>query len=134
MALKGSPAVAVVAGTEVPFTIRASYPVMHDGKLVGSVSIGTSLVAPAYLDWLKSISGVNVTIFKGDTRVMTTILKDDGNRAVGTKLQGPEILAAVLQRGETVFAHNNILGVDYNSAYWPVKDANNKIVGMALWC
>jgi len=130
MALKGSPAVAVVAGTEVPFTIRASYPVMHDGKLVGSVSIGTSLVAPAYLDWLKSISGVNVTIFKGDTRVMTTILKDDGNRAVGTKLQGPEILAAVLQRGETVFAHNNILGVDYNSAYWPVKDANNKIVGM----
>ena len=130
MALKGSPAVAVVAGTEVPFTIRASYPVMHEGKLVGSVSIGTSLVAPAYLDWLKSISGVNVTIFKGDTRVMTTILKDDGNRAVGTKLQGPEILAAVLQRGETVFAHNNILGVDYNSAYWPVKDANNKIVGM----
>ncbi|QCC85864.1 HAMP domain-containing protein [Desulfovibrio desulfuricans] len=130
MALKGSPAVAVVAGTEVPFTIRASYPVMHEGKLVGSVSIGTSLVAPAYLDWLKSISGVNVTIFKGDTRVMTTILKDDGNRAVGTKLQAPEILAAVLQRGETVFAHNNILGVDYNSAYWPVKDANNKIVGM----
>ena len=130
MALKGSPAVAVVAGTEVPFTIRASYPVMHEGKLVGSVSIGTSLVAPAYLDWLKSISGVNVTIFKGDTRVMTTILKDDGSRAVGTKLQAPEILAAVLQRGETVFAHNNILGVDYNSAYWPVTDANNKIVGM----
>ena len=130
MALKGSPAVAVVAGTEVPFTIRASYPVMHEGKLVGSVSIGTSLVAPAYLDWLKSISGVNVTIFKGDTRVMTTILKDDGSRAVGTKLQAPEIVAAVLQRGETVFAHNNILGVDYNSAYWPVTDANNKIVGM----
>ena len=50
MAIKGTPAVAVVAGTEVPFTIRASVPVMHEGKLVGSVSIGTSLVAPAYLD------------------------------------------------------------------------------------
>ena len=129
IALKGTPAVAVVAGTEVPFTIRASYPVKHDGKLVGSVSIGTSLVAPAYLDWLKKLSGVNVTIFKGDTRVMTTIEKD-GIRAVGTKLQSPEILSAVLERGEIAFAHNNILGIDYNSAYWPVKDANGKNVGM----
>ena len=129
IALKGTPAVAVVAGTEVPFTIRASYPVKHDGKLVGSVSIGTSLVAPAYLDWLKKLSGVNVTIFKGDTRVMTTIEKD-GKRAVGTKLQSPEILSAVLERGEIAFAHNNILGIDYNSAYWPVKDANGKNVGM----
>ena len=129
IALTGKPAVAVVAGTEVPFTIRASFPVMHDGKLVGSVSIGTSLVTPAYLDWLKKLSGVNVTIFKGDTRVMTTIMQD-GKRAIGTKLQSPEILKAVLERGETVYSHNNILGVDYNSAYWPVKDANGKIVGM----
>ena len=129
LALKGTPAVAVVAGTEVPFTIRASYPVRQNGKVVGSVSIGTSLVAPAYLDWLKSIAGVNVTIFKGDTRVMTTIM-NNGRRAVGTKLQEPTVLAAVLERGETIFAHNNILGVDYNSAYWPVKDANGKIVGM----
>lgn len=128
-ALKGTPAVAIVAGTEVPFTIRASQPIMYEGKIVGSVSIGTSLVTPAYLDWLKQLSGVNVTIFKGDTRVMTTIEKD-GKRVVGTKLQSPEILKAVLERGETVFAHNNILGVDYNSAYWPVKDANGKIVGM----
>ncbi|WP_022658650.1 methyl-accepting chemotaxis protein [Desulfovibrio desulfuricans] len=129
IALTGKPAVAVVAGTEVPFTIRASFPVMHDGKLVGSVSIGTSLVTPAYLDWLKKLSGVNVTIFKGDMRVMTTIMQD-GKRAIGTKLQSPEILKAVLERGETVYSHNNILGIDYNSAYWPVKDANGKIVGM----
>ena len=129
MALKGKPAVAVVAGTEVPFTIRASYPVHHDGKLVGSVSIGTSLVTPAYLDWLKKLSGVNVTIFKGDTRVMTTIV-NEGKRAVGTKLQSPEILKTVLERGEIAYSHNNILGIDYNSAYWPVKDANGKIIGM----
>ena len=129
MALKGKPAVAAVAGTEVPFTIRASYPVQYEGKLVGSVSIGTSLVTPAYLDWLKKLSGVNVTIFKGDTRVMTTIV-NEGKRAVGTKLQSPEILKTVLERGEIAYSHNNILGVDYNSAYWPVKDANGKNIGM----
>ena len=129
MALKGQPAAAVVAGTVVPFTIRASQPVMYEGRLVGSISIGMSLVAPAYLDWLKQMSGLNVTIFKGDTRIMTTIMKD-GERAVGTKLQSPEIVDAVLKKGETYFTHNAILGVDYNSAYWPVEDANGQAIGM----
>lgn len=130
MALKGQPAAAVVAGTVVPFTIRASQPVVYEGRVVGSISIGTSLVAPAYLDWLKQMSGLNVTIFKGDTRIMTTIIMKDGQRAVGTKLQSPEIVDAVLNKGETYFAHNTILGVDYNSAYWPVKDAHGQAIGM----
>ncbi|CAK7035803.1 MAG: hypothetical protein DESF_01502 [Desulfovibrio sp.] len=129
IALRGQPAAAVVAGTVVPFTIRASQPVVYEGRVVGSISIGTSLVTPGYLDWLKQLSGVNVTIFKGDTRVMTTIVAD-GQRAVGTKLQSPEILDAVLKKGEIYYTHNNILGTDYNSAYWPVKDANNQIIGM----
>ncbi|WP_288957048.1 methyl-accepting chemotaxis protein [uncultured Desulfovibrio sp.] len=128
-ALQGTPSVAIVAGTVVPFTIRASQPIIYEGKLVGTLSIGTSLVTPPYLDWLKKLSGMDVTIFKGDTRAMTTIMKD-GKRAVGTKLQSPEIVEAVLQRGELVFAQNNILGVAYKSAYWPVKAADGTIAGM----
>ena len=129
IALTGKPSAAVVAGTLVPFTIRASQPVVYEGRVVGSISIGTSLVTPTYLDWLKQLAGVNVTIFKGDTRVMTTIMTN-GQRAVGTKLQSPEILDAVMKKGEIYYAHNNILGVAYNSAYWPVKDANNQVIGM----
>ena len=128
-ALQGTPSVAIVAGTVVPFTIRASQPIIYEGKLVGTLSIGTSLVTPPYLDWLKKLSGMDVTIFKGDTRAMTTIMKD-GKRAVGTKLQSPEIVEAVLQRGELVFAQNNILGVAYKSSYWPVKAADGTIAGM----
>ncbi len=128
-ALQGTPSVAIVAGTVVPFTIRASQPIVYEGKLVGTLSIGTSLVTPPYLDWLKKLSGMDVTIFKGDTRAMTTIMKD-GKRAVGTKLQSPEIVEAVLRRGELVFAQNNILGVAYKSAYWPVKAADGTIAGM----
>ncbi len=129
LALKGQPAAAMVEGTIVPFTIRASQPITYEGKLVGSISIGRSLVTPAYLDWLKRLSGLNVTIFRGDTRIMTTIMTN-GQRAVGTKLQSPEIVEAVLKKGETRFAHNSILGVQYNSAYWPVRDVNDKIIGM----
>lgn len=129
LALQGQPAAAVVPGTIVPFTIRASQPVIHEGRVVGSLSIGTSLVAPAYLDSLKQMTGANITIFKGDTRVMTTIMQN-GERAVGTKLDSPEILDAVLKNGETCFAHNEIFGSQYNSAYWPVKDAHGKPIGM----
>ena len=128
-ALKGEPAVAVVAGTVVPFTIRASQPVMYEGRLVGSISIGVSLVGPAYMDWLGKVTGSHVTIFKGDTRVMTTIVRD-GKRVIGTRLESKDIVKAVLERGETVYAHNSILGVPYNSAYWPVKAADGKTVGM----
>lgn len=129
LALKGQPAAAVVEGTIVPFTIRASQPVLYEGRLVGTISIGTSLVTSAYIDWLKQLSGLDVTIFKGDTRAMTTIV-NNGQRAIGTKLQSPEIIEAVLKKGETRFAHNKILGVEYNSAYWPVRDAHDKIIGM----
>ena len=112
-----------------PFTLRASQPVLYEGQLVGTISIGVSLTAPDYLDWLSQLAGAAVTIFKGDTRVMTTIVSDS-KRAVGTKLEAPDVIDAVLERGETVFVQNTILGVPYQSAYWPVKAADGKIVGM----
>ena len=59
-ALQGTPSAAIVAGTVVPFTIRASQPIIYEGKLVGTLSIGTSLVAPPYLDWLKKLTGMDV--------------------------------------------------------------------------
>lgn len=81
------------------------------------------------MDWLGKVTGSHVTIFKGDTRVMTTIVRD-GKRVIGTRLESKDIVKAVLERGETVYAHNSILGVPYNSAYWPVKAADGKTVGM----
>ena len=130
MAMQGKPSVCVVSGTEVPFTIRASNPIILDGKLVGTHSIGTSLVSPAYLDWLKTMGGMEVTIFKGDTRVMTTIKNDRNQRILGTKMETPEILQKVLRDGQVLFTENTIQGTRYKSAYWPVRDLNNKIVGM----
>ncbi len=128
-ALRGEPAQAVVTGPLNPFTLRASQPVFYKGHLVGTISIGVSLTTPDYLDWLSQLAGAAVTIFKGDARVMTTILLGN-NRAVGTKLEAPNVTDAVLERGETVFVHDNILGVPYQSAYWPVTAADGKIVGM----
>ena len=128
-AMQGVPAQAVVTGPLNPFTLRASQPVFFEGRLVGTISIGVSLTTPVYLDWLSKLAGADVSIFKGDTRVMTTIMTD-GKRAAGTVLDSPQVLDAVLEKGELVFIQNSILGVPFQSAYWPVKAADGKIVGM----
>lgn len=128
-ALEGTPAAAIVSGTVVPFTIRASQPVSHEGKVIGTMSIGTSLVSPPYLDYLKKTTGMEVSVFKGNTRAMTTLMKD-GKRDIGSAMDSPEIQEAVLKRGEVYFVRNTINNVPYESAYWPLRTADGAIAGM----
>lgn len=128
-ALKGTPAAAIVSGTVVPFTIRASQPVMLDGKVAGTLSIGTSLVAPPYLDWLKRLTGMEISIYKGDSCVMTTITRN-GERAIGIKAQEPVLVDTVLKRGQLYFTQSDIEGIKYESAYWPMRTADGAIAGM----
>jgi len=129
-ALKGKPSSALVFGTEVPFTLRSSYPVMNQKKnIIGTISIGINLANPHYVDYLKKLSGMEVSIFKGHTCKMTTLLQND-ERILGYKLQSEKIVTTVLQKGETLFTQDNILGVTYKASYWPIKAADGKIIGM----
>lgn len=130
LALRGAPAAGVVQGTDVPMSLRASAPVLKEGKIVGTASIGISLVTPEYLDKLKGANEMEVTIFKGDTRAMTTIMNAEGKRIVGTRMETPEVVQTVLRDGKAFFTSNNIRGVPYMSAYWPVRNLDNQIIGM----
>lgn len=57
-------------------------------------------------DHIQDIFGCTATIFMGETRISTNVLKPDGDRAVGTKLQGPAYNAVFRQgkpyRGEAL--------------------------------
>jgi methyl-accepting chemotaxis protein len=72
---------------------------------------------------------VECTIFHHDTRVSTTIFRD-GKRAIGTKMDNPKVIETVLNKGQRFHNVNQILGKDYNTAYWPLIDAGNKTCGM----
>ena len=65
----------------------------------------------------------------GDTRVSTTILKD-GKRAIGTKMTNQQVLDTVLTQGGTFEAEIKLLGRDYFTVYWPIRDPQGKISGM----
>jgi len=128
-ALKGEVSVGVESGTIVKFSLRAGYPVKKGEEVIGVVTPGFTLSSERFVDQIKKNLGVECTIFQDDTRISTTIMKD-GKRAIGTKMDNPKVLEAVLQKGQRFIGHNQILGAAYNTAYWPVVDVNDKNAGM----
>lgn len=129
-AIKGIPASGIVVGSTVSFSLRASIPIKQGEVIIGTLSLGRNLSEPAYVDWIKGLSATEVTIFKGDTRVMTTIKNAQGQRVAGTKMETPIVLETVLKAGNALFTNNRILGTEYSSAYWPIKDDKGTIAGM----
>lgn len=98
--------------------------VVDDKLMAGEYVVNGNYELP---DRLKELVGGTATIFMGDMRVSTNIVKDDGSRAVGTKLKGPA--AEALREGKSFRGEADILGVKYFAAYEPLKDAAGKTVG-----
>ena len=130
-ALSGEVTTGIEEGTVVKFSMRAGAPVKLGDKIVGTVTTGTDLTSAdhAFVEGIKKEFGAECTIFQGDTRVTTTIMKD-GQRAVGTKMDNPKVLDTVLAKGQQFHDINTILGREYDTAYWPVKDHTGKVAGM----
>ena len=81
------------------------------------------------LDELKKQLGCEFTIFRGDERAYTTIIQENGERAVGTKLT-EDLSKIVLDEGQSYVGNAQILGVDHLCSYVPTKDENGEIDGL----
>src|SRR4051812_3797614 len=82
------------------------------------------------VDKIKRVTGGTATIFQGDTRIATNVLKPDGARAVGTTLAKGPAYDAVFGRGESYRGPVDILGERYYAAYDPLKDRSGQMVGV----
>ncbi|ACD93885.1 methyl-accepting chemotaxis protein [Trichlorobacter lovleyi] len=102
------------------------FSVVDNKLLAGSYALNNNEELP---DKLKELCGGTATIFMGDERISTNIVKPDGSRAVGTRLSGPAY-AAVLQKGESYRGVADILGTPYFTAYDPIKDRNGAVIGI----
>lgn len=90
-------------------------------------------ISPALslLDEFKKSFGAEVTIFFKDTRALTTIIDDSGNRIIGTK-SSSEVFNSV--RYGKVYSSDNmdIYGKYYHVVYQPLIDKDGKIAGMVF--
>jgi methyl-accepting chemotaxis protein len=129
-ALAGEASAGVEEGTVVKFSMRAGQPIKLDGQMVGSVTSGVDLSSDTrFVDRAKETMGLECTIFHGDTRVSTTIVRE-GQRAVGTRMDNPKVIETVLRQGKTFHSFNQILGREYNTVYRPLRDLEGRIAGM----
>ena len=81
------------------------------------------------VDALSKLCEGKVTIFKGDTRVATTVVDASGKRAVGTKASA-EVIENVLKNGKDFMGQANVMGEPHHAAYLPLKNAGGQIIGM----
>ena len=102
------------------------FKVVDGNLLVGEYTINGNFELP---DKLKDISGGVATVFMGDTRISTNVMKKDGGRAVGTKLQG-KAYDAVIKDGKPYRGEADILGDKYFTAYDPIKNTQGEPIGV----
>lgn len=82
------------------------------------------------IDSIKEKTGVDVTIFYQDTRIITTIQSDEGVRAVGTKVDDT-VIEDVLKGGQPHFYSGVMVeGVRYFSYYEPLYASDGTCIGM----
>jgi two-component system NtrC family sensor kinase len=121
--------------------LKSAYPVIDfNGEVLG-VLIGGILLNRNYeiVDRIKNIvfkdakyKGKEIgtaTIFLGDLRISTNVMDKEGNRAIGTRAM-KEVQEQVLGKGEPWIHRAFVVDDWYITAYEPIQDIQDKIVGM----
>lgn len=110
-----------VAGVKTPNLIYNGYPLANRFDFIDNFSRFTG------------DSVATVFVKRGDdfVRITTSVKKADGQRAVGTTL-GKEHPAYVIltQMRQTFYGRVRLFGIDFMTAYEPIIDSRNELVGI----
>lgn len=80
------------------------------------------------VDYIGELTNGTVTIFLGDTRVITNVI-NNGKRAIGTTAS-QEVVTKTLKNGQNYYGEANVVGHIYQTAYQPIMDKDGAIIGM----
>ncbi len=121
--------------------IKAAAPLLsEEGELIG-VLYGARLLNRNYeiVDGVKDIvyrgetyrgkDAGTVTIFQNGMRISTNVIGSDGQRAVGTRVSA-EVYERVIELGETWVGRAFVVNDWYITAYEPIRDLNDEVIGM----
>ncbi len=118
----------IVVDPEAGLTIQCAKMIMRGGKPFAAAIVGMNLSDSSWLDEIKSETDSEVTIFQGNTRFSTTVIGDNGQRAVGTTMAA-NVERTVIENGQPYTGTADILGQKHYVHYEPLYDINNRIVG-----
>ncbi|MCP1661407.1 MULTISPECIES: Cache 3/Cache 2 fusion domain-containing protein [Methanocalculus] len=112
-------------------------PEIRDGQLVLVDAAGEEYVVNDNHEMVDGLSrqfdGAAATIFQvrdnQAIRIATSVYGADGRRVVGTPL-AQEVYDVVVVRGETFYGTANVVGVDYITAYEPIRGPGGNVIGV----
>ncbi|MCT8137232.1 methyl-accepting chemotaxis protein [Anaerobacillus sp. CMMVII] len=118
--------------TDLPFGyefINAKYPGEWSEK-AGELYKGAMKVSGNFdlVDEIAELTDGTVTIFLGNTRVTTNVIRDE-QRAIGTQVS-EEVSSVVLGKGETFYGEANVVGETVQTGYMPIRDASGETIGI----
>jgi hypothetical protein len=124
----------VHSGTSAPIMQVRSAVTVKDaaGNIAGGVLASVDL-SSAFVDGIKKTTGLQSSIYSGNTLSATTLLSPDGKtRPIGVKISDINIKDKVLVKGQIfsgilALQHKQMLAV-----FVPIKDVDNSPIGMLL--
>ena len=127
---KGS-SVGFESTNQINLAIRAAAPIYDaNGGLVGVLTGGYRFDNNNWVDSMKEKLRVECTIFLYNKRLATTLLNNDGKRAVGTKLNNLSVEETVL-KGSSEFTNNiPVLGHMMKVIYSPITGNDGEVIGI----
>jgi len=127
-ALLGETTEGIESNSETKFAVIAGIPVKNSqGEIIGVISTGYNLENSNAVDQTKKMFDTEATIFLGNVRLSTTIMKD-GQSIIGTTLN--ELIdQMVLKEGQKYIGQAEILEEQYITAYMPLIGADKEPIG-----
>ena len=93
------------------------------------LTVGIDMSDNTHIDAIKALTGAEVTLFAGTTRIATTLVDENGERAVGTSMSD-DVATIVKDKLEVYTGRTKIFDVNYQCTYYPLADGNNYIGAM----
>lgn len=128
---EGLQATAIAVRTTLRKLNNEPYRLNENNELVkGDFNISQT---PDLVDEIKEGTDIDITIFYGDTRYMSSVMDENGQRIIGTQA-GPRAIENVLGKGEEFFATDAVVNnMDYFGYYIPLLDfETNEVIGMVF--
>ena len=125
----------LAATVEGQFSVDNNSKVMVAGSSTPQLKSGDVILNMnlALLDRFTAQTGAVATIFVADgndfVRVATTLKKENGERALGTKLDHAHGAYAALNSDSHFVGMAKLFGKKYLTEYSPIKDAGGKVIG-----
>lgn len=104
------------------------YPLMDQNQnRSGSLLMAVNLANQETVDYMKNTASLEATVFAGNIRIATTIIKNNENQA-GTTLD-PSIAEIVLTQKHAYSGKAKILGDPYLVSYTPILNPQDNVIG-----